>query len=59
MCVITVFVVVWLRVYEHGEEVSDVFQVMWLGYPGTSGAPFMDYIMTDKMVVWLCVVESV
>jgi len=20
-----------------------------LGYPGTSGAPFMDYIMTDKM----------
>jgi len=26
-----------------------VLQVMWLGYPGTSGAPFMDYIMTDKM----------
>lgn len=26
-----------------------VRQVMWLGYPGTSGAPFMDYIMTDKM----------
>jgi protein O-GlcNAc transferase len=22
-------------------------QVMWLGYPGTSGAPFMDYIVTD------------
>jgi protein O-GlcNAc transferase len=22
-------------------------QVMWLGYPGTSGASFMDYIMTD------------
>ena len=22
---------------------------MWLGYPGTSGAPFMDYIMTDKV----------
>ena len=20
---------------------------MWLGYPGTSGAPFMDYIVTD------------
>ena len=25
-----------------------VFKVMWLGYPGTSGAPFMDYVMTDK-----------
>ena len=23
-------------------------QVMWLGYPGTSGAPYMDYIVTDK-----------
>ena len=22
-------------------------QVMWLGYPGTSGASFMDYILTD------------
>lgn len=22
---------------------------MWLGYPGTSGAPFMDYIVTDAM----------
>jgi len=21
---------------------------MWLGYPGTSGAPYMDYIVTDK-----------
>lgn len=21
---------------------------MWLGYPGTSGAPFMDYIVADK-----------
>lgn len=24
-------------------------QVMWLGYPGTSGAPFMDYIVTDAV----------
>jgi len=23
-------------------------QVMWLGYPGTSGATYMDYIITDK-----------
>ncbi|XP_055340855.1 UDP-N-acetylglucosamine--peptide N-acetylglucosaminyltransferase 110 kDa subunit-like isoform X2 [Paramacrobiotus metropolitanus] len=24
-------------------------QVMWLGYPGTSGAAFMDYIVTDRV----------
>ena len=24
-------------------------QVMWLGYPGTSGATFMDYIVTDAI----------
>lgn len=26
-----------------------ILQVMWLGYPGTSGAPYMDYIVTDKI----------
>merc|ERR550532_3214357 len=25
-----------------------MIQMMWLGYPGTSGASFMDYIITDK-----------
>ncbi|TRZ03436.1 hypothetical protein DNTS_000426 [Danionella cerebrum] len=24
-------------------------QAMWLGYPGTSGAPFMDYIVSDQV----------
>ncbi|XP_050039299.1 UDP-N-acetylglucosamine--peptide N-acetylglucosaminyltransferase 110 kDa subunit isoform X3 [Dermacentor andersoni] len=24
-------------------------QAMWLGYPGTSGAPFMDYLVTDRV----------
>ena len=24
-------------------------QVMWLGYPGTSGATYMDYIITDRV----------
>lgn len=24
-------------------------QVMWLGYPGTSGASYMDYIITDRV----------
>lgn len=24
-------------------------QVMWLGYPGTSGASFMDYVVTDAV----------
>ena len=24
-------------------------QVMWLGYPGTSGASFMDYLITDQV----------
>jgi protein O-GlcNAc transferase len=25
-------------------------QVNWLGYPGTSGAPFIDYVISDKVV---------
>jgi protein O-GlcNAc transferase len=25
-------------------------QVIWLGYPGTSGASFIDYIITDKII---------
>ena len=28
--------------------VLPVLKAMWLGYPGTSGAPFMDYIISDK-----------
>jgi protein O-GlcNAc transferase len=24
-------------------------QAMWLGYPGTSGSTFMDYIITDSV----------
>lgn len=28
---------------------SAPLQAMWLGYPGTSGASYMDYIVTDKM----------
>lgn len=31
---------------------------MWLGYPGTSGAPFMDYIITDKETSPLEVAEQ-
>ena len=26
-----------------------ISQVMWLGYPGTSGASYMDYIVTDRV----------
>lgn len=25
-----------------------LYKAMWLGYPGTSGALFMDYIITDQ-----------
>lgn len=31
---------------------------MWLGYPGTSGAPFMDYIISDKETSPLEVAEQ-
>lgn len=33
-------------------------QVMWLGYPGTSGAPYMDYIVTDKVTSPLHLAEQ-
>merc|ERR1712141_686955 len=33
-------------------------QVMWLGYPGTSGAPFMDYIVTDAQTSPLHLAEK-
>ena len=26
-----------------------MLQAMWLGYPGTSGADYMDYIVTDRI----------
>ncbi len=48
-----IHVLVNLNGYTKGAR-SEVFalrpapvQTMWLGYPGTSGAPFMDYIITD------------
>ena len=31
---------------------------MWLGYPGTSGAPFMDYIVTDAQTSPLHLAEK-
>ena len=31
---------------------------MWLGYPGTSGAPFMDYIVTDAQTSPLQLAEK-
>lgn len=33
-------------------------QVMWLGYPGTSGAQYMDYIVTDKVTSPLSLAEQ-
>ena len=33
-------------------------QVMWLGYPGTSGADYMDYIVTDEMTSPLFLAEQ-
>lgn len=33
-------------------------QVMWLGYPGTSGASYMDYIVTDSITSPLSLVEQ-
>jgi protein O-GlcNAc transferase len=31
---------------------------MWLGYPGTSGATFMDYILTDEVTSPLNLAEQ-
>ena len=33
-------------------------QVMWLGYPGTSGADYMDYIITDSVTSPLDLVDQ-
>ena len=33
-------------------------QIMWLGYPGTSGASFMDYIVTDRVTSPLELADS-
>ena len=33
-------------------------QVMWLGYPGTSGASYMDYIVTDKITSPVAVADQ-
>ena len=50
-----IHVLVNLNGYTKGAR-TDVFalrpapiQAMWLGYPGTSGASFMDYIITDAV----------
>src|SRR5208282_2867411 len=32
-------------------ERAAALQVNYLGYPGTMGAPFMDYMIADKVVV--------
>jgi len=33
-------------------------QVMWLGYPNTSGAPYMDYLITDEITSPLSLVSQ-
>lgn len=33
-------------------------QVMWLGYPGTSGASFIDYIITDRVTSPIAIADQ-
>ncbi|TKC37509.1 hypothetical protein EI555_005125, partial [Monodon monoceros] len=37
-----------VKVMAEANHFIDLSQAMWLGYPGTSGALFMDYIITDQ-----------
>lgn len=44
---VSCWIYTWIKVVSFW---SDFFflKAMWLGYPGTSGALFMDYIITDQ-----------
>ena len=36
-----------LRIFAHRPA---PVQATWLGYPGTTGAPFIDYLIADRIV---------